>query len=322
MVPLTTHYSPLTLIAQLFNIYVPSILHINCSKMRLPRRIKPFILAIILLFSCSVQAQQVHEPQSGKPEWTQAYAPFRIAGDVYYVGTYDLGCYLIHTTDGNILINTGLASSAPVIRRNIETLGFKFTDTRILLTTQAHFDHVGAMEVIRKMTGAKMMVHAGDSAVVSDGGSSDYSLGGNGMTFQSVKADRILHDKDVIKLGNTEVTVLHHPGHTKGSCSYIFETKDEKRSYRVLIANMPTIVTDKNFKDITAYPKIAGDYEYTLTVMKNLKFDVWVASHASQFGLHQKRKPGDSYNPVVFKDRSAFDEQLLDLNEQVSRHSR
>jgi metallo-beta-lactamase class B len=296
--------------------------HLQITTILITFHRNSFIVATFLLFSLTVQAQKVNEPQLDKPEWTAPYQPFRIAGNLYYVGTYDLACYLIHTTQGNILINTGLASSAPVIKSNIEALGFKFVDTKILLTTQAHFDHVGAMSAIKAMTGANMMAHAGDSAVVSDGGNSDYAFGGNGMMFQPVKIDRILHDKDVIKLGDTEVTVLHHPGHTKGSCSYLFETKDETRSYRVLIANMPTIVTDKSFDEIPAYPKIGDDYGYTLTVMKNLKFDVWVASHASQFGLHQKRKPGDSYNPAVFKDRAEFDEQLADLQKQVSGHSR
>jgi metallo-beta-lactamase class B len=270
-------------------------------------------------FFLMANSQQIHEPELNKPEWSAAYQPFRIAGNLYYVGTYDLASYLITTAQGNILINTGLAASAPMIKTNIEALGFKFADTKILLTTQAHFDHMGAMAVIKKMTGAKMMVDAGDSAVLADGGSSDYALGGNGMTFQPVKIDHILHDKDVIKLGDMQIVMLHHPGHTKGSCSFLVDVKDDKRSYRVLIANMPTIVTEKSFSDIPAYSEIARDYRYTLDAMKNLNFDLWVASHASQFDLHQKHKPGDAYNPVVFMDRKGYDEQLQELEKQFSK---
>ena len=83
-------------------------------------------------------------------EWTAPYQPFRIAGNLYYVGTYDLACYLITTPKGNILINTGLAASAAQIKTNIETLGFRLADTKILLTTQAHYDHMGAMAAIKK----------------------------------------------------------------------------------------------------------------------------------------------------------------------------
>lgn len=270
-------------------------------------------------FFLMANSQQVREPQLNKPEWSAAYQPFRIAGNLYYVGTYDLASYLITTSQGNILINTGLAASAPMIKANIEALGFKFADTKILLTTQAHFDHMGAMAAIKKITGAKMMVDAGDSAVLADGGSSDYALGGEGMTFQPVKIDRILHDKDVIKLGDMQIVMLHHPGHTKGSCSFLVDVKDDKRTYRVLIANMPTIVTEKSFSDIPAYAEIARDYRYTLDAMKNLNFDLWVASHASQFDLHQKHKPGDAYNPVVFMDRKGYDEQLQELEKQFSK---
>lgn len=271
------------------------------------------------LATMMAHAQHVHEPDLNKPEWSAAYQPFRIAGNLYYVGTYDLASYLITTNKGNILINTGLAASAPMIKANIEALGFKFADTKILLTTQAHFDHMGAMAAIKKMTGAKMMVDAGDSAVVTDGGSSDYALGGDGMLFQPVKIDRILHDKDVIKLGDMQITMLHHPGHTKGSCSFLLDVKDDKRSYKVLIANMPTIVTEKSFSDIPAYPEITRDYAYTLDTMKKLNFDLWVASHASQFDLHQKHKPGDPYNPAVFMDRKGYDEQVQDLQNAFSK---
>lgn len=277
-------------------------------------------LTAVFSFSCLVgYAQQVKEPTLDKPEWSRPYQPFRIAGNLYYVGTYDLASYLITTSKGNILINTGLATSGPMIKANIEALGFRLKDTKILLTTQAHFDHMGAMAAIKKMTGARMMVDAGDSAVVTDGGSSDYEMGGKDMLFEPVRIDRILHDKDVIKLGDVQIVMLHHPGHTKGSCSFLFDVKDEKRSYKVLIANIPTIITDRNFSDIPAYPGIADDYAYTLDAMKKLSFDLWVASHASQFGLHEKHKPGDAYNPAVFMDRKGYDEDLEDVQEQFSR---
>ena len=249
-------------------------------------------------------------------EWSKPYQPFRIAGNLYYVGTYDLACYLITTSKGNILINTGLASSAAQIKNNIERLGFKFRDTKILLTTQAHYDHMGAMAAIKKQTGAQLMVDEKDAAVLVDGGSSDYALGGKGSTFKPVKADRLLRDGDTVRLGNMQLVMLHHPGHTEGSCSFLFTAKDEQQSYRVLIANMPTIVTEKPFANITAYPGIAADYAYTLKAMKNISFDIWLASHASQFNMHVKHQPGDAYNPAAFKDREGYDAALSDLQKQ------
>ena len=266
-----------------------------------------------LLSTGALFAQEVQEPKSLSPDWTNPFPPFRIVGNVYWVGTFDLGCYLITTSQGDILINTGLASSDTTIFQNIKALGFRPADIKILLTTQAHYDHMGAMASIKKSTGAKLLVDEKDGAVVADGGKSDYAFGGEHSTFQPVKPDRLLQDGDTIRLGEMQILLLHHPGHTKGSCSYLFTVKDENRSYRVLIANMPSIVVDPPFQKITSYPEIAADYAYTFDAMKSLSFDIWLSSHASQFNLHQKHRPGDPYNPPAFYDRKGYDNALARL---------
>ena len=252
-------------------------------------------------------AQSVKEPRTTDPNWTKPYPAFRIAGNLYYVGTYELGCYLITSPQGHILINTGIASSASLIKTNIESLGFKLSDVKILLTTQAHHDHNGAMAAIKKMTGAKFMVDEKDAEVVKDGGRSDYFSGGPVSTFQPVAIDRLLKNNDVVKLGDNELTMLHHPGHTKGSCSYLFTVKDEKQSYRVLIANIPSIIINGKFSEVKNYPGMQQDYAYTLKAMKDIPFDIWLASHASQFDLQGKHKPGAAYNPAAFIDREGYD---------------
>jgi metallo-beta-lactamase class B len=267
----------------------------------------------LLFFPLLAFSQNVHEPSETPKEWSAPYAPFRIAGNVYYVGTYDLACYLITTSKGNILINTGLSSSAAEIKKNVARLGFKFEDIKILLTTQAHYDHMGAMAQIKKLTGAKMMVDEKDAQVMRDGGRTDYALGGKESSYAPVVPDRLLKDGDQIQLGNTSITMLHHPGHTKGSCSFILKTKDSKRDYSVLIANMPSIVTEKKFSEIPAYPEIKNDYARTFEAMKKLSFDIWLSSHASQFNLHEKYKPGDTYNPQAFMDRKGYDKTLGEL---------
>ena len=284
---------------------------------------KGLFFICMLCANCLAWGQKVTEPSTkAHPEWSKPYPPFQIAGNLYYVGTYDLACYLIVTPKGNILINTGLASSAPDIKTSIETLGFKLADTKILLTTQAHYDHMGAMADIKKKTSAKMRGDEGDVAAVADGGRSDYIMGGDVSVFEPVKVDRILHNGDTIKLGGMQLTMLHHPGHTKGSCSYLFDVKDEKRKYRVLIANMPTIITDEKFSGIPAYPNIAKDYAYTLNAMKHLKFDIWLASHGTQFDLIDKHKPGSAYNPEAFMDKKAYYDAIDDLEKEYEAHKK
>jgi metallo-beta-lactamase class B len=274
------------------------------------------ILPLLFLFSFSCMqgfAQNVKEPADTPKEWSESFTPFRIAGDLYYVGTYDLACYLITTSEGHILINTGLSSSAMQIKNSVEQLGFKFSDIKILLTNQAHYDHVGALASIKNMTGAKVMVDEKDAAVLEDGGKSDYALGGEKSSYVPLKADELLQDGEDIVLGGTSLKMLHHPGHTKGSCSFIFETKDKQRSYKVLIANMPSIVTSSKFSEVAAYPEIEKDYAYTIESLKKLDFDIWLASHASQFKLHEKHKSNGAYRPEEFMDRKGYNQILKEL---------
>jgi len=272
---------------------------------------KLFQITLLLLASLCANAQN--------NDWTRDYQPFKIAGNLYYVGSYDLACYLITTPKGHILINTGTTGSAPMIRSHVEALGFKFADIKILLTTHAHIDHVGAMAAIKKMTGATMMIHEKDAQVLADGGRSDYVLKDSAFWFEPLKADRLLHDKDVVTLDNMQLTVLHHPGHTKGANSFLFTVKDTHRSYRVLIANMPSILDDTKLPSMPSYPEAGKDYAYTLDVMKGLKFDLWLASHASQFDLQKKHPPGAAYRPEVFIDRKGYD---ASLNSTLERYNK
>jgi len=272
-------------------------------------------LSVIPLFSSAQKFIQ----SPVQEEWSRDYQPFRIAGNLYYIGTYDLACYLIATPQGHILINTGVAESAPMIRSHIEALGFRFSDIKILLATHAHYDHVGAMATIKKITGAQMMINENDAALLADGGNSDYAFGGKGSTFKPVKPDRELHEQDTVKLGGMEIIVLHHPGHTKGASSFLFTVKDEQHSYRVLIANMPTILQETKLSGMPGYPGIAKDYAYTLDALKKLQFDIWLSSHASQFSLHKKHKPGDGYRPEAFIDRAGYDAAVDNLQKEYEK---
>ena len=273
---------------------------------------------LLSLFVCvclrfNVNAQKYYQPSIIQPSWERDYPPFRIAGNLYYVGTEDLACYFITTPSGAVLINTGLASSARLIADHIKKLGFKLSDVKILLTTQAHFDHVGGMAEIKKLTGAKMEVEEGDAGVLADGGSSDFVFGGKGPLFAPVKADVLLHGNEVVKLGDMKINVLSHPGHTKGSCSFLFDVKDKQHTYRVLIANLPSILDETKLSGMPAYPNVGKDYAATFKAMKNIHFDLWLASHAGQFDMDKKHKPGQAYNPEAFRDQKGYDAALADL---------
>ncbi len=268
--------------------------------------------SLLLICFWGVAQKKIVRPYE-QDAWKKSYEPFRVAGNLYYVGTYDLSSYLITTTQGHILINTGLAESVPMIKSHVEALGFKFSDIKILLATHAHYDHVAGMAEIKEITGASMFINERDATVLADGGNSDFIFGGKGSTFEPVKADSLLHDNDTVTLGGMRVIVLSHPGHTKGASSFLFDVKDEKQTYRVLIANMPTILDETKLSGMPGYPDVGNDYGRTLERMKNIKFDLWLASHASQFELHKKRKPGDPYNPKAFVDQNGYDATINTL---------
>lgn len=240
-------------------------------------------------------------------EWTRPFPPFRIVGNVYWVGGYDLSTYLITTPQGNILINTGVGDTAKQIAASVEKLGFKITDTKILTATHGHIDHVAGLADLKKMTGAQVLISEQDKPLLESGGSADFRFGTTpGAHFEPVKVDRTFKDGDKISLGGTELTAHLTPGHTKGATSFSLNVTDGGKTYRVLIANMPSINPGVKVTGMPGYPTIGQDYANTFLALKDMKIDIWLASHASQFGLHDKYKPGDAYDPSKFVDPNGF----------------
>ncbi len=280
---------------------------------------KKALSILILVLGLMVSRGMAQEMKlASDPDWSKPYPAFKIVGNLYYVGTYDLASFLLVTPKGNILINTGLDDSYALIKQNIESLGSSFKDTKILLITQAHYDHTGALAQIKKETGAKLWVNRPEEDALRTGGASDYEMGKYGETFAPVVPDKLLHDRSVIKLGGTKLTLLSHPGHTKGSCSYLVDVKDGDKTYKVLIANLPSIIIDGKFSEVKSYPSIQKDYASTISSMKALNFDLWVASHANQFNLHKLRKESDPYDPTIFGDKKAYLEVLNYLEKAYS----
>ena len=240
-----------------------------------------------------------------RENWSRPFPAHRVIGNLYHVGTHDLAVFLVTSDEGHILINTGLEDSTSMIRDNVESLGFRFEDVEILLTTQAHWDHVAALAEIKEYTGAQMWATAGDEPVLEDGGFSDPHFGGR-ESFRPVRVNRVIRDGEVIELGETRLTVLETPGHTEGSCSYTMRVHEDGRDYSVVIANMPTINPGKQLVVDPTYPGVADDFAETFRRQKALDVDVWVASHGGQYGLHDKYEPGQAYSPETFVDPEGF----------------
>jgi len=233
------------------------------------------------------------------------FPPIRIVGNLYYVGDDDFASYLIVTPKGSVLINTGFEYSVPEIQSRVRTLGFRFSDIKILLVTHAHSDHAAGEAKVKKLTGAKMYAMQEEVELLETGGKTDYLFGSSGW-FPPVKVDRALHDGEQIELGGVVITAYLHPGHTKGSTSFATEIADGGKTYRVLIANLGNINEGTVLLHNPKYPKIAQDYARTFQMQKELACDIFLTSHAGQFGLLSKWHRGDAYDPDRFVDPAGY----------------
>jgi metallo-beta-lactamase class B len=225
----------------------------------------------------------------GGGDWTTAFPPFRIAGNLYYVGSKDLASYLVATQQGHILINSSLEASVPLIRASVAKLGFKFTDIRILLISHAHWDHDAGSAAIKKLTGAAYAVMDGDVSVVESGGRTDFQYGTDAsMLYPPAKVDRILHDGDEVRLGDATVVAHLTPGHTKGCTTWTLKVSDGGRAYNVVIVGSPNVNPGYKLVMNPLYPAIASDFERTFRVLRALPVDIFLGAHGGYFNLQSK----------------------------------
>ena len=258
----------------------------------------PIVSRVIILFLAaagSVFAQ-------ANPEWTEPFPPFHIAGNLYYVGSKGLANYLLTTPQGNILINSDLEANVPMLEASIEKLGFKFKDTKILLISHAHWDHDAGSATIKEMTGATYIVMDADVPVVESGGKTDFAYGNiPEALYRPAKVDRVLHDGDEVRLGDTVLVAHLTPGHTKGCTTWTMRVTERGKTYDVAIIGSPNVNPGYKLVGNSAYPQIAGDYERMWRVLKSLPCDIFLGAHGNYFGLEEKyplMKEGGA-NPFV-----------------------
>jgi metallo-beta-lactamase class B len=236
------------------------------------------------------------------PDWTAPFPPHKIIANVYYVGSKDLASFLITTPEGHILINSNLESSVPMIRQNVERLGFRFSDIKILLISHAHFDHCAGGALIKQLSGAKYMVMEGDVTVVEDGGQSDFQYSKSpDVLFKAAKVDRVLHDGDEVRLGDVTLTAHLTAGHTKGCTTWTLQVRDDGKVYNVVIVGSPNVNPGYKLVNNSKYPQIASDYEHTFQVLKSLPCDVFLGAHGGYYGMIEKfaRAGKTASNPFV-----------------------
>ncbi|HET7107612.1 MAG TPA: subclass B3 metallo-beta-lactamase [Candidatus Acidoferrum sp.] len=223
------------------------------------------------------------------PEWTEPFPAFRVAGNLYYVGSKGLASYLVVTPQGNILINSDLEANVPLLQASIERLGFKFADTKILLISHAHWDHDAGSAKIKELTGARYMVMDADVPVVESGGKADFQYGSRAeFLYPPAKVDRVLHDGDEVKLGGAVLVAHLTPGHTKGCTTWTMKVAEGGKTHNVVIVGSPNVNPGYKLVHNESYPRIAQDYQRMFDVLKALPCDIFLGAHGGYFGLEEK----------------------------------
>jgi metallo-beta-lactamase class B len=278
------------------------------------------ILSIALLIIIALIVAAYDAPAPVQNDWTEPFPAFRIAGNLYYVGSKGLASYLVTTPEGHILINSNMEANVPMIRASIESLGFKFNDVKILLISHAHWDHCAGSATIKRLTGAKYMVMDGDVDVVESGGKNDFQYGNDPTAlYPPTKVDRVLHDGDEVKLGDATLTARLTPGHTKGCTTWTMKVNEGSKPRDVVIVGSPNVNPGYKLVGNAVYPRMAEDFEKTFRVLKSLSGDYFLGAHGSYFDLETKYARFKAGASTAFIDPAGYKNYVEEREQAFQR---
>ena len=283
---------------------------------------KKLLFALVALVSLTV-AGEAQTPRdllaAMKVKWNTPTEPFKMIGNVYYVGTDGLASYLITSPQGHILVDTVMPESTAQIKASIEKLGFKIGDIKYLLNTHAHIDHTGGLAEMKQASGAQLVAGEADRPLL-EGGYYPGAQEETALAFPPVKVDRTVHEGDTVTSGDVTLTAHETPGHSPGCTSWTFTVKDGDASRSVLIFCSATVALNRLVPNPT-YLGIVDDYRKTFARAKEMKPDVLLAPHPEMYNMPEKRakiadgapnpfvSPGE-FNAYAAKLEKAFEDSL------------
>ena len=222
--------------------------------------------------------------------WVEPVEPMKVAGPIYFVGTKGLSVWLITTSEGHILLNTGMPGSGPMIEASIRKLGFKPEDIKFMLTCHAHVDHVGGHAYLQKLSGAQVVMLDKEVDLLQSGGKDDFNYGDvPEFSFEPVTVDRVIRDGDTVKLGDITLKAIHTPGHTRGSTTWVTDVTEGGKSYNVVFPDGTSANPGYRVAKDPSYPDIGDDFRHTFQVLEMLKPDIWLSPHTDTLNLEARR---------------------------------
>jgi metallo-beta-lactamase class B len=283
-----------------------------CAPYNVPVPTRPRLLPVVALVVILISSWTRVGAQDDPDGWKKPTAPVRIVGPIHYVGTYGLAAYLIATPEGHILIDGAVPEAGPDIVRAIEAAGFKPRDVRILLNTQAHYDHVGTLAHLKQVTGGRIVVMKGDEGLLATGGAADYLFGARTeFHFPAVKADQVVTDGHVVTLGGVSLTARATPGHTPGTTTWTMTVQEGGLSYRVAFAGSTFVNPGTRLVKHPSYRGIEADYRRSFALLESLPVDMYLAAHAQAFDFPAKRERAKTEGPRAFVDPDALRKAVI-----------
>ena len=254
-----------------------------------------FFIIVALMF---LPAPTFSQYESMIKEWNQPFKPFKIIGNIYYVGTSSLGCYIIKTNAGLILLDTALQESSPIVRANIESLGFKLKDVKIMISSHAHFDHVAGHADMKAATGAKVYAMKADAEIMESGGQKGFHP--IKPFYKPFKVDKTLKDGEVVRLGGVAMTAHLTPGHTEGNTAWTMVVEENGKKYNVVFTCSLSINPGVRMINNPTWAGVKDAYAKSFAVMKSLPCDVFLGPHAPFFNMEEKvKRLGSQPNPFI-----------------------
>jgi len=251
-----------------------------------------------LLLAVALVSAGFGQPMHAK---TKPFPAYRVIGNIYYVGGEDITSYLIVTPKGHFVLNSGYEDTPTLIRESVEKLGFKITDVKILLNSQAHFDHVAGQAALQSMSGAKIYSSEREAGVLQSGGKTDPRWGRE-FLYPPVQVDHTVADGEGVTLGGITLTAHLTPGHSIGCTTWTMQVTDGGKIYDVVFVGGTTINPGVHLVDHPTYPGIAEDYKRTFQTLRSLKCDVFLGAHGGYYGMIEKYKrmqEGTQSNPFI-----------------------
>jgi metallo-beta-lactamase class B len=249
-------------------------------------------VCVVLVTALPATAQQTVEP----------FTPFKVIGNIYYVGDTNECVYLIATPAGHILLDTGFAETVPIVKAGVEKLGFHMRDIKIMISGHAHVDHVAGHALVKQMTGALILASELDAPVIESGGARGDYRGPRAEPWTPAKVDQIIRDGERVTLGGVTLVAHLTPGHTRGNTTWTMVT--EENGVKFNVAFMPSVGRNEGVHvfNYPNYPTIGDDYQISFRLLKTLPCEVFLGPHGSFFDLTGKfarMQAGAKENPFV-----------------------